>query len=68
MKRVLGWIIVAVTTLFIAFNLERANVWLFGYRMEIPLAVVVFGSAALGALAMYAFSTFKPLKKSTPKK
>lgn len=68
MKQVLGWVVVAVTTLFIAFNLDRANVWLFGWRVEIPLAFVVFGSAGLGALGMYAFSTFRPQKKSTPKK
>ena len=68
MKQVLGWVVVAVTTLFVAFNLDRANVWLFGWRMEIPLALVVIGSAGLGALGMYLFSTFKAQKKSTPKK
>jgi uncharacterized integral membrane protein len=55
MKRTLGWIAVAVTAVFVLFNLERANVWFFGMRVEMPLAFVVIGSALLGALASNAF-------------
>jgi len=59
MRHVLGWLVVAVTALFVAFNLERADVWFFGIRAQMPLAFVVLASAALGALATYAFSSWK---------
>lgn len=62
MKRILGWVVVAVTTVFVLFNLERADVWFFGVRAQMPLALVVIASAGLGALASYAFSTFKRSK------
>jgi uncharacterized integral membrane protein len=63
MKPVLGWIIVALTALFVVSNLELANVKFLGLRVEMPLAFVVIGSALLGALACYAFTSLK--KKRT---
>lgn len=62
MKQTLGWIAVAVTALFVVFNFERARVWFFGIRVEMPLAFVVIASAALGALATYAFTSLKGRK------
>lgn len=64
MKRALGWIAIAVTAVFVLFNLERAHVWFFGMRLEMPLAFVLLGSAALGALATYAFTGFRGKKKT----
>jgi uncharacterized integral membrane protein len=58
-KQALGWIAVAVTVLFVVFNLERARVWFLGMRVEMPLAFVVIASAALGALGTYAFTSLK---------
>ena len=62
MKQSLGWIVVGVTAVFVVFNLERARVWFFGIRAEMPLAFVVIASAALGALATYAFTSLKGRK------
>lgn len=59
MKSVLGWVIVAVTAVFVVFNLEKARVWFFGIRVEMPLAFVVIASSMLGALATYAFTSLK---------
>ncbi len=59
MKSILGWAVVVVTALFVAFNLERARVWFFGIRVEMPLGLIVIASSALGALACYAFTNWK---------
>ena len=59
MKPTLGWIVVAVTALFVAFNLEKARIWFFGIRVEMPLGLVVIASSLLGALACYAFTSLK---------
>jgi len=62
MKRTVGWIVVAVTAIFVIFNLDTARVWFFGIRAEMPLAFVVIVAAALGSLATYAFTTLRPRK------
>lgn len=62
MKNVLGWVVVAVTAIFVVFNLEKASVWFLGIRVEMPLALVVIASAGLGALATYAFTSLKGRK------
>lgn len=62
MKQALGWVVVAVTTVFVVFNLERADVWFFGMHVQMPLALVVIASAVLGAFAMYALSSLKRSK------
>lgn len=62
MKRALGWTAIAVTAVFVLFNLDRASVWFLGMRVEMPLAFVVIGSTLLGALATYAFTGLKTRK------
>ena len=62
MKSLLGWIVVGVTAVFVVFNLESANVWFLGIRVQMPLALVVIASALLGALATYAFTSLKSRK------
>jgi uncharacterized integral membrane protein len=67
-KQFLGWVSVAVTAIFVSFNLDRASVWCFGVMVEMPLAFVVIVSAVLGALASYAFTSLanrKQRKQST---
>lgn len=59
MKALLGWTIVAVTAVFVLFNLDRARVWFFGIRVEMPIALVVIVASALGGLATYAFTSLK---------
>lgn len=67
MKQILGWAVVAVTTLFVVFNLEPANVWFFGVYARMPLAFVVLAAALLGALATFAFTTLKVSRAKKPK-
>jgi uncharacterized integral membrane protein len=62
MKQALGWIFVALTAVFVAFNLDSARVWFFGVRAEMPIALVVIASSVLGALACYAFMSLKSRK------
>lgn len=62
MKAILGWVIVAVTAVFVVFNLDRARVWFFGIRVEMPIALVVIVASALGGLATYAFTSLKTRK------
>ncbi len=62
MKVFLGWAVVAVTLVFVLFNLDRAQIWFFGVRAEMPIAFVVIASALLGALATYAFTSLKSRK------
>ena len=61
-KQFLGWAVVAVTAVFVFFNLDRAQVWFFGINAQMPIAFVVIASALLGALATYAFTSFKSRK------
>ena len=62
MKKVLGWAAVAVTAVFVFFNLDRAQIWFFGIDAQMPIAFVVIASALLGALATYAFMSLKSRK------
>ena len=62
MKQILGWVVVGVTAVFVACNLDTAQVWFFGIHAEMPIAFVVIASAFLGALATYAFTTLKSRK------
>jgi len=54
--------VVVVTAVFVFMNLDRAQVWFFGVRAEMPIAFVVLASALLGALGAYAFTSFKARK------
>jgi uncharacterized integral membrane protein len=59
MRPIVGWIVIALTALFVVFNLEKARVWFFGIRAEMPIAFVVIASAVLGAVASSAFSSLR---------
>ena len=59
MRKVLGWGAIAITALFVVFNFERARVWFFGIRVEMPLGLVVIVSALLGMVASYALTSLK---------
>ena len=48
-----------MTALFVVSNLESASVGLLGIRVQLPLGLIVIGSALLGALACYAFTSLK---------
>jgi len=51
MRTVLAWGVVALIAVFVVLNLDRARVWFFGIRAEMPIALVVFVSGAIGLIA-----------------
>lgn len=59
MRPLVGWLLVALTTLFVVFNLSEAQVWFFGIRAQMPIAFVVIASALMGAMASRAFSSLR---------
>ena len=59
MRPFVGWIVIALTAFFVAFNLDKARVWFFGIKAEMPIAFVVIASAVLGAIASSAFSNLR---------
>jgi uncharacterized integral membrane protein len=61
-KQLLGWLVVAATAVFVAFNLDRTEVWFFGVNAQMPIAFVVIASAILGALATGLFMSLKSKK------
>jgi uncharacterized integral membrane protein len=63
MKLVIGWSVIALTAVFVLFNLDSTRVWFFGVRAEMPIAFVVIASAILGAAASYTFTTLKKPQK-----
>lgn len=63
-RTIIGWSLVAVLAVFVIFNLAPAAIWFFGVRIQMPIALVVLFSAALGAGAMYMFSYIKARPKA----
>jgi len=61
-KQFLGWAVVAVTVVFVLYNLKPAQIQFLGMTAEMPIAFVVLASALLGALATYTFTSLKSRK------
>ena len=54
-RRILAWILVTLLILFVAFNLSKVQVWLFGIEVAMPIGLVVIISAGMGAGATSLF-------------
>ncbi len=65
-RTIAGILLVTALVVFIAANAETTRVWLFGIRVEMPLALVVFFSAALGAAAALLFGWISRRRGSGP--
>ena len=63
-RKILGWSLVAVLAVFVGFNLDQAQIWFFGVRLQMPIALVVLFSAGLGAGALYALNYIKARPKA----
>ena len=61
-RQIVGWILIALLVLFVAFNLDRARIWCFGIKVEMPIGLAVLFSAALGAGAALLFLRLKRRK------
>jgi uncharacterized integral membrane protein len=63
-RRIVGWTLVGLLALFIVFNFQpvRVNFW-YLLKVEVPAALLIFLSAALGAGAVYALRFLRDLRK-----
>jgi|KBSSwiStaDraftv2_1062776.scaffolds.fasta_scaffold2250647_2 uncharacterized integral membrane protein len=69
-RKIVALLLLALLAVFVGMNLERATVWLFGIRAEMPLAllVLVAGALGFGAGLLLAFvKKTKPAKGATPR-
>lgn len=48
-RKIVAGLFALVLVVFVAGNFETSRVWFVGVRLEMPLAFVMLGSAALGA-------------------
>ncbi|HTF88274.1 MAG TPA: hypothetical protein VK843_07670 [Planctomycetota bacterium] len=55
-RQVMGWVIVVLLVVFVALNRRQAEVWCFGITVQMPIALVVIFSAAMGAGAAILFA------------
>jgi uncharacterized integral membrane protein len=63
-------VLLALLAVFVGMNLERATVWLFGIRAEMPIALLVFVAGALGfgaGLLLAFVKKSKPAKDASPR-
>ena len=58
----LGWALLGLLLLFIVFNLSYVKVHLLIMQLEMPIALLIAGSAALGAGAVYALAFVRKLR------
>jgi uncharacterized integral membrane protein len=47
-RKILALVLLALLAVFVAMNLEKTNVWFFGIRAEMPIALLVFVAGVLG--------------------
>jgi uncharacterized integral membrane protein len=47
-RKLVALLLLALLAVFVGMNLERATVWLFGVRAEMPIALLVLVAGALG--------------------
>jgi uncharacterized integral membrane protein len=52
-RQIVACLLLLLLGLFVVMNLEKATVWLFGIRAEMPMALLVFVAGGLGLGAGY---------------
>ncbi len=63
-RKILGWSLLGLLGLFILLNFRFVQVnFFYVLRVELPLAIVIFLSASMGAGAILALSFIQELKK-----
>lgn len=50
-RTIAALVLLALLAVFTFMNLDKASVWLFGIRAEMPIALVVFVSGGIGLVA-----------------
>jgi uncharacterized integral membrane protein len=62
-RNLLALLLLALLGVFVAMNLQKANVWCFGARAEMPIAMLVFVAGMLGFFAGLLIAFFGKSKK-----
>ena len=62
-QQVVGWTLVALIFLWIVMNFRKVEVNFLLFSVDMPVALVIFLSAALGAGAVFAFQFIQKFKK-----
>lgn len=66
-RKIIGWSLVGLLALFIVINFRIVEInFFFLIRVNLPLALVLFLSAATGAAAVLALNYIKDLRKEKP--
>ena len=63
-RKIVALVLLALLAVFVVMNLEKATVWLFGIRAEMPIALVVFVAGALGFGAGLLLAFVKKAKRT----
>jgi uncharacterized integral membrane protein len=62
-RQIVGWTLVALLLLWIFLNFRSVEVHFLLFRVDMPIALIIFLSAALGAGAVFAFQYIRKFKK-----
>jgi uncharacterized integral membrane protein len=63
-RKIVGWVLLGLLLFFILINLEKVPInFFFVADVKLPVAFVLFLSAAMGAGAVYAFQFIRKYKK-----
>ena len=62
-RQAVGWTLVGLLLLWIVLNFRPVDVHFLIFSVNMPVALVIFLSAALGAGAVFAFQFIKKFKK-----
>ena len=62
-RQIVAWSLVGLLVLWIFLNREPVEVHLILFPVKMPIALVIFFSAAMGAGAVFAFKYIKKFKK-----
>ncbi|MBK7645316.1 MAG: hypothetical protein IPJ19_20150 [Planctomycetes bacterium] len=65
-RKIVAGALLVLILVFVFMNLDRANIWFFGIRAEMPLALLVLACAGLGFGAGQLLA-FINQKKQSPK-
>ncbi len=63
-RQIVGWTLVALIFLWIVMNFRKVEVNFLLFSVDMPVALVIFLSAALGSGAVFAFQFIRKFKKA----
>ena len=61
-RKIVAIALLVLMLVFVFMNLEEARIWFFGVRAEMPIALVVIASGALGFGSCWLFTFVKSKK------